>query len=492
MDLRGVNATALHHPIDHLRAFFSARIWDARPAELPRAKAALFRVSRLGYSTVRGFLDNQLTVRAAALTYYSILSVVPFLAFAFAVLKGFGAYRTFIDEIVRPYLADTFGANPALHQATERILEFVERTDVSRLGALGLVVLVYTSVSLVSSIEVALNDVFGAKTTRPFLRQITDYVTLLVTTPILVFAAATMSTAAQSSSVIVFLREQLRLGPAIDFALGFTPVAVVCLALFAMYTILPNVRVRPLSALLGAAVAALGWQGGLVLHVQLQMGVAKYNALYSVLSALPIFLVWSYVSWLIVLVGAEIAASHQNEQIVRQRLRGKRADQALKETLAVAAAAQIARDFLAGGPRRSAAELAALLEVPPPVVEEILEALVRAGLLVRAAVAQHVGYVPGRDLDDIRASDLRDALRREPQAEEVRAVVERRLGPELQRLIHAHEDERRSSPLNATLRELAAVAPETRPVAPPGERDGHPALAEGAEVLDAKQPETPA
>ena len=487
-----MNAAAMH-PIDCLRAFFSVQIWDARPAELPRAKAALFRVSRLAYSTVRGFIEDQLTVRAAALTYFSILSIVPFLAFTFAVLKGFGAYQTFIDGIVRPYLADTFAPNPALHQAIEKILQFVDQTDVSRLGAIGLVVLVYTSISLVSSIEDALNDVFDAKSTRPFLRQITDYVTLLVTTPILLFAAATVSAAAQSSSVIVFLRERLRLGPAIDFGLGFTPLAVVGLAFFAMYVILPNVRVRPLSALLGAALAAVGWQVSLVLHVQLQMGVAKYNALYSVLGALPIFLVWTYVSWLVVLVGGEIASSHQNEQVVRQRLRGRSADQALKATLAVALAAQVARDFLAGAPRRTPSELAALLEVPPPVVEEILEALVRAGLLVRTVTGHHVGHVPGRDLDDVRVSDLHDALRREPAAEDVRAEVERRIGPELQRLLRAHEDERHRSPNNATLRELAALAREpARPA--PSHRNGGPGAGdaeEDGEVTDEKQPDTP-
>ncbi|WP_243338048.1 YhjD/YihY/BrkB family envelope integrity protein [Anaeromyxobacter soli] len=482
---------AASHPVDRLREFFAVRIWDVRPAELPRAKAALFRASRLGYSTLRGFLENRLTVRAAALTYYSVLSVVPFLAFAFAVLKGFGAYQAFVEGFVRPYLADTFGPNPALFQASERILEFVDRTDVSRLGAVGLLVLVYTSVSLVSSIEMALNDVFGAKTTRPFLRQITDYVTLLVTTPILVFAAATVSTAAQSSSVVVFLRERLGLGPAIDFALGFTPVVVVGLALFAMYVILPNVRVRPLSALLGALLAAIGWQGSLVVHVQLQMGVAKYNALYSVLGAIPIFLVWTYVSWLIVLVGAEVAASHQNEQVVRERLRGHRADQALKETLAVAAAAQLTRDYLAGGTRRTPVELAQLLEVPPAEVEEILEALARAGLLVRAVSSHGVGYVPGRDVDAIRASDLREALRREPGVDDVRAAVLRRLGPELQRLLHATEEERRSSPHNATLRELAALARDPAPGSSGARGAGGGRAGDRPEVLDGKAPDSP-
>jgi membrane protein len=490
---QGVVSEPSKSHLDRVRAFFSARIWDERLAELPRARAALYWLSRILYSTVRGFDDHNLTVRAAALTYFSVLSVVPFLAFTFAVLKGFGAYQTFVDGTVRPYLRETFAPNPLLYDAIERILKFVEATDVSKLGAAGLVVLVYTSVSLVSSVEDALNRVFGAKTTRPFLRQLTDYVTLLVTTPLLVFVAATFSAAAQSSSLVLFVRERLGLGPLIDFALGFTPIVVVALALFAMYVILPNVRTRARSALLGAALAALFWQLALVLQIQLQMGVARYNALYSVLGAIPIFLVWTYLSWLIVLVGGEIAASHQNQQLVRERLHGKRADQALKETLAVAVVAQIVRDFLAGTRKRTAAELADLLEIPPLVVEDILESLVRAGLLVRAVSATDIGYVPGRDVDELRAGDLREALRRDPDADDVRAGVARRLGPELQRLMGALEAERRDSPYNLTLRELAALAPDDPPHAleggprrPPGAANGH-----GERVLDAKQPDVP-
>lgn len=477
-------------------AFFSERIWDARPAELPRPRRALYRVARLAYSTVRAYFDHRLPVRAAALTYFTALSVVPFLAFAFAILKGFGAYRTFVEGIVRPYLAETFSPNPALHDAIERILGFVDATDFSRVGALGLVLLVYTSITLVSSVEDALNEVFGAKATRPMLRQLTDYVTLLVTSPILVLLATTASTAAQASGAAVFLRERLGLGPVIDFALGFAPVAVVGLALFAMYLILPNVRIRLVSAALGAAVAALGWQILLVLHVQLQMGVARANAIYSVLGALPIFLVWLYLSWLIVLVGAELAASHQNEQAVRQRLRGKDADQALREVLAVAVGAEVARAFLSTGPPPTAPELAARLEIPPAVALDVLEALVRAGLLVRAlADHERVGYVPGRDLDGTRASDLRDALRCDPGADDVRGVVERRLGPALRRVLHEADRERRRSPSDLTLRQLAALA--RGPSAPPeqreddGPREGGPRGGGPGPVLDAKQPDLP-
>ena len=467
-----------------LRTFFTERIWDVRISGLSPGRATLYRGSRIAYTTIAEVYDNRLSFRAAALTYFSVLSIVPFLAFAFAVLKGFGAYRSFIDGTVRPYLRVTFEGNPALLTAIEKILQFVEQTDVSRLGTMGVVFLVYTSISLISNVEVALNEIWQAKTQRPFLRRVTDYVTLLVIAPLLIVVAATFATAAQSSSAMVFLRETVRLGAVIDFMLRFTSMAIAGLALFATYMILPNVRTRFWSALLGSAVAAALWQGALILHVQFQMGVARYNALYSVLGAIPIFFVWTYVSWLIVLVGAQLAAAHQNEQADRQRLHARRADQALKEVLAVAVAARVARDFLDEGPRRSDAELAELLEVPPPAVEEILEALVRNGLLARTVCGREIGYVPGRDLDTIRVSDLRDALRREAQANDIRAIVERQLGPDLQRVVAAVDEEARNSSLNRTLRELALLASD----APDAKHDENAQVA-GAELADAKQPE---
>ncbi len=462
-------------PLERLRLFFTERIWAVRIADLRHGRAFLYRVSRVAYSSIRGFVANRLTVRAAALTYYSVLSVVPFLAFTFAILKGFGAYASFVDAMVRPYLRETFGGNPALLASIERILEFVDRTNVSTLGALGLVVLVYTSVSLLSSVEDALNEIWGAKSKRSFLRQVTDYVTLLVTTPLLIVAAATAATAAQSSRIVLFLRDALALGAVIDFLLHFTSLAVVGVAFFAIYAILPNVRVRPISAALGAVVAAVLWQGALVLYVRFQVGVSSYSALYSVLSAIPIFLVWTYVSWLVVLAGAQVAASHQNERTVRQRFRARRADQALRETLALIITARVARAFLSGGPWRSPAALADVVDVSPLTIEETLEALVRAGVLARTGSGPDAGYLPARDLDAIRVGDVRDALRRDVEAEGIRAELERHVEPELLRILRDAEEESRRSARNVTLRQLAAMlgpAEAVTTAAGPGEH-GH-------------------
>jgi membrane protein len=383
---------------------------------------------------------------------------VPFLAFAFAILKGFGVYRTFVDATVRPYLRATFGENAALQGAMERVLHFVDRTDVSALGALGLVALVYTCVSLMGSVEDALNEAWGARTRRTFLRQVTDYVTLLVITPLLTVAATAVAAAAQSSRVVVFLREALGLEGVIDFLLHFTSVAVVGLAFFAVYLILPNVRVKAASAALGAAVAAVAWQAALVVYVRFQVGVSNFNALYSVLSALPIFLVWTYASWIVVLAGAQVAASHQNEWTIRQRVRATRADQALKETLALLVAARVARAFVAGVPWRSRTGTADLVELSPLVVEQTLEALVGGGVLARAVSGGEAAYLPARDVDGLRVEDVRAAIRKDRDADALRAELERHVDPGLLRVLRAAEEPARDSGSNLTLRELAALA----------------------------------
>jgi membrane protein len=476
--------------VERVRTYLSSEVWGERAGELSPWRASLNRAARVGYSTARGFREHQLTFRAAALTYYTVLSIVPFLAFAFAVLKGFGAYRLLMDGTVRPWLGDAFGANPALLEAIERVLDFVDATDVSKLGVLGLLTLVYTSISLVSSVETALNQIWGAKASRPFVRQVTDYVTLLVTTPILVLVAATSSTAAQSSWVVAFLRDALHLGAVIDLGLDLAPIAVVFVALFAMYMILPNVATRPASAAVGAALAAAGWQGALVLHVQSQRGVASYNALYSVLGAIPIFLVWTYVSWLVVLCGAELAASHQNEQALRQTFLARRADQALKETLAVACGTRVARDFLLGRPPRSADRIADLFSVPPPLVEEVLDALARSGIVARTLAGREICWLPARDPGSVRANDLREAVRRDPGADAIREGVERNIGEEVATVLAGLDEEVRRSPMNPTLRELAlrtvrrgeAEGPRRPPRGPPPTAAG---------AVDPKQPDVP-
>jgi membrane protein len=296
---------------------------------------------------------------------------------------------------------------------------------------------------------------------------VTDYVTLLVTTPILIVVATTFATAAQSSQVVLFLRETMQLGQVIDFLLRFTSVVVVGAALFALFVILPNVRVRPASALLGAAVSALLWQAVLVLHVQFQLGVARYSALYSVLGALPIFLVWTYFSWITVLAGAQVAASHQKGRAMAERFM-PRVDQALRERLAIALAAVVTNDFHAGT-RRPETELAEVVRLPRPAVDDVLGALVRTGILARAVVGRDTYLLPGRDPAAVRALDVPDALRHEASDEGDRPALEAHIPGPLRAVLDGLEQDARRSPRNVTLAELSELVARSAPeeVPPP-------------------------
>jgi membrane protein len=446
--------------LDRARRFFEESIWSLPRAELRRGKALLYRTCRIGYAALRGFRDKQLTQRAAALTYYCVLSVVPFLAFAFSVVKGFGAYKRLVEGTLRPYLHSTFGGNPTLSRAIDQVLTFVEATDVSRLSAVGLLLLVYSGISLLATIESALNDIWGASRPRPLMRRVTEYTTLLVITPLLMLVAVTLGTAAQSSGVMLWAREHLALDVVMNVLLRLTSLALACVALIALFLILPNTRVRISSAVLGGVVGGLLWQGTLVLHVKLQVGVASYNALYSGFGALPIFLVWLDASWLVVLLGAQIAATHQHERALAQEVRARHVDEAFRETLAAAIAADVTRRFLDGGPPPTPAGLATALEAPPPTVEQVAEALVKGGVLARAAGAasdRDFGYLPARDVDRLTLLDVREAVRANPAAAPLRAALNQKVGRRLERALAGAEGPCRDAEAALTLRAMAGL-----------------------------------
>jgi membrane protein len=481
-----MGAVSAKSALERFQQFFGSRIWSASLNEVRRSRALLYRASRIVYATVQGFREKDLTFRAAALTYYSVLSIVPFLAFAFSVLKGFGGYQKLLDGTVRPYLRDTFAGNPTLLAGMEQMLVFVERTSTVGLNTVSVILLVYTSISMLSTIETALNDIWGAKSARPVLRQVTDYTTLLVVTPLLMAAAVTFGTAARSSGVVTFLRETMLVGTVIEFMLSLTSLVFGCVAMIALYIIMPNVKTRLSSALFGGIIGGLLWQGALLVHVKFQMGVANYNALYSGFGAVPIFLVWVYVSWTIVLLGAQLAASHQYEQTMRQAIRAKHVDQELRETLSIAIAAEVTKRFMEGCPPRTQASLAESLEVPPPTVEDVLNQLVKAGVLIRAVCGHDLGYLPARDVDTLRVSDVRAAVRRIPEAAELKSALDRRVSEGLRQLLHAAESAEREGPANLTLRELALTALEVN--TPREMPESH---SKEVEILDAKQPEVP-
>ncbi len=443
------------------RRFFSTDVWSVELGGVPTFKRLFYRLARIAYLTVRGVDENRLLMRASALTFITVLSLVPLLAFAFSMAKGLGFYDRLLHDVIEPFLNETLGATdggePAageLRHAIDQVLAFVQDANVTSLGGFGLAILLYTVIKLLGSIEGAFNDIWGVHRARTLVRKVADYLSIVVIVPILLITAGTVTTAAQSEEAVAYVREQLGLGTLVEIYARFSSLVAVWLGFCFVYLFMPNTRVRVRSALLGGIVGGTLWQVAQVLHVRFQVGVANYSAIYSTFAALPIFMFWLYMSWVTVLLGAETAFAHQNEPAHRQITRARAHDQVFLERLGLRAVLRVALRFLRGDPPDRASTLAAELQVPEPSLQRVVDRLVSAGILARTGEdEENPGLLPARDLDRLRVHDVLDAVGERlgngslPTAE----PVDRTLAEVLDHL----EEERAATPHNLTLRALA-------------------------------------
>ncbi len=398
--------------------FLARDVWSPETGTTRLPRRGLYRLGRVVFLTSKGIEENKLLMRAGSLTFITVLSIVPLLAFAFSVAKGLGAYDALQTEVIQPFLNQTLGAADGadaagreLREGIDTLFAFVENTKVSSLGVFGLLVLLYTVLKLLSSIERTFNDIWGVRRSRTFIRKVADYLSICIVVPILLVAATAVSTALQNPEVIGSVRERFGLDALFGFYARCSSLIAVWLGFTFIYLFMPNTRVRVRSALLGGLVGGSIWQLAQVLHVRFQLGVANYNAIYSTFAALPIFLLWLYTSWATVLLGAEVAYAHQVEPIHRELRRVREHDPRTLEILAVRVATRVARCFLRGSALPGIRALAEELEVPEGTIEEVVDPLVAHGLIVRGEESDtDQPLTLARTPERIRVLDLIDAI----------------------------------------------------------------------------------
>jgi membrane protein len=437
--------------------FFTREVWETRVETLPKWHARRFRALRVGYSVVDGLLvSDVLPMHAAALTYYTVLSIVPLLACAFSILKGFGAYETLVDETIRPYLVQTLSGNPALRRAFEQVLDFVAATGVTSLGFMGLLFVLYAATRLLRNIELALNGIWGVTRSRGPGQQLKDYVTIIFVTPVSLLLAAGATTG-QLLESLEALQPRLGLGGGLEWAARtFTPVIVLLLGLFALYRVMPNTSVRAGAAALGAIVGGLLWYVFLFMHVRFQVGVARYNALYSTFAAIPIFLVWSYASWLSVLVGAQVAAAHQQAEARARQLRWAAVSASCKQLLALSVLLRVTKTFRDGVvPSPSVKQLSDELATPVSVIRSLLDALVAAHFVVLGGSDDDAPVVLARAPDSIRVADVARVFAGDMVSSPDQPFS---ADPQALRVLEQLEQEREGSPHNVHLGDLSPSA----------------------------------
>jgi membrane protein len=263
-----------------------------------RARPGAFAAALV--AVARRFYDDQCLVRASALAYTSLLSIVPLLAVMFAVLKGLG-----VQNRLEAILLSRLSLDP---ETTDMIIGYIDNTNFSTLGALGAATLVMTVISVLGTIESSFNLIWRVERPRSLWRQVTDYMSVVMLTPFLLLAGVAITSAAQVQAVMQWVISSGVIGGAATQALQVTPAVLNAGAIGVLYAVMPNRRPAVWPVVIGAVFAGVAWHLVQIGYLALQVGVARNNAIYGALAQLPVTLVWLYVSWVIVLAGAELAA----------------------------------------------------------------------------------------------------------------------------------------------------------------------------------------
>jgi membrane protein len=384
--------------------FIQSDLWNAE-AVGRFGTQRLQRVLQFGTVVVESVMRDMIPLRASALTYYTVLAVVPLLAFALSIMQAVGVNRSFVPLVVEQLTR----VSP---EAGTWILATVQSIDFARLGTIGAAVLFLTTLLGLVSIEHAFNQIWGVTRARSLDRRLTDYLAVLVIAPVLLGAALSLTTTLQSQTLVHQLLERGWFALLYRIGLHWAPPAFMGLAFAFLYWFVPNTRVHPGAALLGGLVAGALFSAVQRLYVSFNVGAANSNALYGGLAALPLFLAWVYVSWMIVLLGAEIAAVWENIAELRRARRGAQPGPAAREAFGLLIAVRLARSFDAGAPPTSAESLAEELQLSIRSTREILGELERAGVVTRAAaVDREDAFQLGRSADRIPVQQILDALR---------------------------------------------------------------------------------
>lgn len=384
------------------------QVWDPELATLPRWRAMPLRALRIAWAVARDLADGQLTLRAMSLVYTTLLSLVPLLAVSFSVLKAFGVHNQ-LEPALLNFLA------PMGEQGVEitgRIIGFVENVKAGVLGSLGLALLFYTVVSLMQKIERSFNFTWRVSEQRGFAQRFSDYLSVILIGPVLVFSALGVTATVMDAEVVQRLAAIEPFGTLLQFVTKLLPYLLIIAAFTLIYIFVPNTRVKVGSALTGAVVTGILWQTSGWAFGAFIVTSTKYTAIYSSFAILMLFMIWLYLGWLILLVGASIAFYHQHPEHLSPARAEQRLSARLGEQVALLVMQRVGEAFYAGRPGWTTAALAERLGLPMDLLTPVLAALERGGLLVRTG-ADPIRHLPARPLEETPVKEVLDAIRRD-------------------------------------------------------------------------------
>ena len=354
---------------------------------------------KLVYQTMIG---RNVSIRASALTYTTLLSLIPMLAFIFSLLTALQA-----DEKVKTYILKDI---PGLGDIAGTILTYIENTNLTTLGSIGLVITFWAIFKALGSMERTINEIWGIRNMRPFLTRISYYTSIVVLAPLIILLSIGINTVLESNVIVQRLSEIFLLSTLLKIFIRILPYLITWLLFTFVYKVIPYTNVRIQAALFGGIIGGTLWQVILYLYTKLQFGLSRYNVIYSGFASIPFFMAWLYFSWLMLIVGAVAAYIQQNYSRFRESAGTESVSYSFRERLALRVFMAIATNFYEGKEKLSSDELADMLNIPVHLVNDVIFILDEEDL-ISGVTGEETKYIPSRDLSKIRFVEVLQAIR---------------------------------------------------------------------------------
>ncbi|MBQ6745583.1 MAG: YihY/virulence factor BrkB family protein [Bacteroidaceae bacterium] len=387
--------------------FITFGIWQDSVYQQLSLKNAVAYVTRVVYILVNRFNADSISNKAAALTYSTLLSIVPILAILFGIARGFG-----FDNLLRQQIEQGLLGN---NEASKYIFQFVDSYLSQTTGGVflgvGLIALLWTFISLVNNMESIFNDIWYVKKSRTAYRKLTDYFSILILMPILIIISGGLSIF--MSTLVSKIEGYALLAPMMKFGISLIPYVLSWLMFTALYVFMPNTSVKLLYALIAGLIAGSLFQAFQFLYISGQVWVSRYNAIYGSFAALPLFLLWLQVSWTICILGAQLTHIMQNFKRYDNYKEVNNASYEYRNYLAVVLMSMICKQYAEGNDKPySARQLSNKCHIPIQLTQMVLNELMEADLLIMNAPdkSQEEIYLPASGCVDITLAETIDRL----------------------------------------------------------------------------------
>lgn len=391
------------HAFKKVRSYITEQIWSVRLDKLDSRQAMLVKQLRVITLAIRGFKDNNCLTSATALTFYTLFSIVPILALVFAIAKGFGYDQTMQIMILKKY--STYES--VLTNAFVYANQMLSTAKGGVIAGFGVVLLLWSVMKLLISIEDIFNQIWEIKRGRSWVRKITDYLTIMLVGPILFMVSGGLTLAVQTKMGHFFEMSVISV-----FFVNLLAYLLVAGVFTFIYMALPNTKVTLKAAFSAAIIATvlfelLGWG-----YVKFQVGSSRVSAIYGTFAALPLFLIWVQYTWYIVLFGAQIAYANQNADKFELAEDIKNLSVRYKRVISLMITNLIAKRFFVGEKALTAVEIATYLDLPTKLAKNMLNEFVECGVLVEVKTDEdkEIVYQPGVTESRFDVKFLFDAL----------------------------------------------------------------------------------